>query len=153
MTENEVNFNKEFAELMSKSQGSKENRKWLDITVEGSPFIVKFEDDGVNYIGEYNNKPQEKVRYKVLVESEPMMFSMTKASTFKSIYGQIIACGNKMGGLAGKTLTLSATWDDPIKKDKRVYVVEEAKPIIAEIVATLEASEQNNGSTIQNTII
>ncbi len=102
---------------------------------------VKFLDDGTPTVYKGSDKREtEQLTFKVLVNGEPKDWSVTKAMTVNSLYGQIALLGRFHGSLAGKEMTLLVKFDQ--KNDKREYTVQEALPLIDEHNKRMKAKQR-----------
>ena len=93
---------------------------------------VKFLDDGTPKIYKDKNtgEENEQTNFKALVNGEEKEWTVTKARTVNSLYGQIALIGRYHGSLVGKEITLLVKFDQ--KNNKREYTVQEALPLIDE---------------------
>jgi hypothetical protein len=72
----------------------------------------------------------DQVNFKIEVDEDEKIWTVTKAKTVNSLYGQIALLGRYHGSLEGKTITLLVKFDRP--NNKREYTVKEALPLIEE---------------------
>ena len=72
----------------------------------------------------------DQMNFKIKVDGEQKLWTMTKAKTVNSLYGQIVLLGKYHGSLEGKEITLLVKFDH--LNNKREYTVEEALPLIDE---------------------
>ena len=72
----------------------------------------------------------DQLNFKISVDGEQKLWTMTKAKTVNSLYGQIVLLGNYHGSLEGKEITLLVKFDR--QNNKREYTVQEALPLIDE---------------------
>jgi len=67
---------------------------------------IKFLDDGVAHQFEWEGQVVDKVNFKVEVNGNEQLWSVTKGRTISSLYGQIASIGQEKGSLKGQTITL-----------------------------------------------
>ena len=99
---------------------------------ESGTYKVKFLDDGrpATYKDQKTGRETEQVDFKVEMGGEEKVWTVTKARTVNSLYGQIALVGRHQGSLAEKEITLLVKYDQ--KNNKREYTVQEALPLIDE---------------------
>ena len=95
-------------------------------------YSVKFLNDGTpsTYEDKNSGKVTEQLNFKIEIEDEKKEWTMTKARTVNSLYGQIALLGRYHGSLVGKTITLLVKFDQ--QNNKREYTVQEALDLITE---------------------
>ena len=93
---------------------------------------MKFLDNGTSskYEDKNSGRITEQLNFKVEVEGKEKVWTVTKARTVNSLYGQIALLGSYHGNLAGNEFTLLVKYDRP--NNKREYTVQEALPFIEE---------------------
>lgn len=93
---------------------------------------VKFLDDGTpaTYEDKNSGRITEQLNFRVEIEGEEKDWTVTKARTVNSLYGQIALLGRYHGSLVGKTITLLVKFDQ--QNNKREYTVQEALELITE---------------------
>ena len=99
---------------------------------ETGQYRVKFLDEGKPSVYEdrKSGKIAEQINFRVEVDGQEKEWTVTKARTINSLYGQIALLGRYHGGLTDKTITLLVKFDR--KNNKREYTVQEALPLIDE---------------------
>lgn len=86
----------------------------VDALTEGTEFLkmeagthkVKFLNEGEAKVIEWDGKQIDKVFFNVEKEGEQYTWSVTKARTYSSLYGQIALFAKHNNGLTDKTLTV-----------------------------------------------
>ena len=89
-------------------------------------YKVKFLDNGTPT--EYEGKPQ--MEFKVEVNGEGKLWTITKAKTVNSLWGQLVLVARYHGTLENKEITLFVKFDQA--NNKREYTIQEALPLIDE---------------------
>ena len=101
---------------------------------------VRFLDDGrPSHYRDPQGRVTDQINFKIKVNGEEKIWTVTKARTVNSLYGQIVLMGKFHGNLEGKEITLLVKFDH--FNNKREYTVQEALPLIA------EWSKQKKGET------
>ena len=95
-------------------------------------YSVKFLNDGTpsTYEDKNSGKVTEQLNFKIEIKDELEEWTVTKARTVNSLYGQIALLGRYHGSLVGKTITLLVKFDQ--QNNKREYTVQEALNLITE---------------------
>jgi len=95
-------------------------------------YSVKFLNDGTpsTYEDKNSGKVTGQLNFKIEIEDELKEWTVTKARTVNSLYGQIALLGRYHGSLVGKTITLLVKFDQ--QNNKREYTVQEALNLITE---------------------
>jgi len=95
-------------------------------------YKVKFLDDGTpsTYEDKNSGRVTEQLNFKVEIDGEEKEWTVTKARTVNSLYGQIALLGRYHGSLVEKTITLLVKFDQ--QNNKREYTVQEALDLITE---------------------
>jgi len=93
---------------------------------------VKFLDDGTpsTYEDKHFRRVTEQPNFKVEVDGEEKLFTVTKARAVNSLYGQITFLGRYHGSLSGKQFILLVKYDRP--NNKREYTIQEGLLLIEE---------------------
>ena len=99
---------------------------------ETGQYKVKFLDDGTpsTYEDKNSGRVTEQLNFKVEVNDEEKLWTVTKARTVNSLYGQITLLGRYHGNLSSKEFTLFVKYDRP--NNKREYTIQEALLLIEE---------------------
>lgn len=99
---------------------------------ETGQYKVKFLDDGTpsTYEDKNSGRVTEQLNFKVEVNGEEKLWTVTKARTVNSLYGQVTLLGRYHGSLSSKEITLLVKYDRP--NNKREYTIQEALVLIEE---------------------
>jgi hypothetical protein len=105
-------------------------------------YTVKFLDDGTpsTYEDKNSGRVTEQLNFKVEIDGEEKEWTVTKARTVNSLYGQIALLGRYHGSLVEKTITLLVKFDQ--QNNKREYTVQEALDLITEYNQQREPKKQ-----------
>ena len=97
---------------------------------ETGQYKVKFLNDGqpTTFEDKRSGRITEQVDFAVEVEGREKMWTVTKARTVNSLYGQIVLLGRHHGAVSEKEFTLFVKFDKP--NNKREYTIQEALPLI-----------------------
>ncbi len=90
---------------------------------------VKFLDNGTDTIytnPKGNETPQKE--FKIETDGEEKIWTVTKAKTVNSLWGQIVLVGRYHGTLENKEITLLVKYDEA--NNKREYTIQEALPLM-----------------------
>jgi hypothetical protein len=97
--------------------------------------IVKFLDEGVFHPFEWQGEIINKVNFRIEVKSKEFIWSVSKGTTFSSLYGQITSIASQRGSLKGSSITLLVKG----QKLARQYIIMESldlhKPVKQEKVS------------------
>ena len=92
---------------------------------------VQFLDNGnPSQYRDSQGRVTDQMNFKISVDGEQKLWTMTKAKTVNSLYGQIVLLGKYHGSLEGKQITLLVKYDR--QNNKREYTVQEALTLIDE---------------------
>lgn len=99
---------------------------------ETGSYQIKFLNDGEpsQYIDPKTKIATDQLNFRVEVRGEERDWTVTKAKTVNSLYGQIALLGRFHGTLVDKTVTLLVKFDKP--NNKREYTIQEALPLMEE---------------------
>ena len=98
---------------------------------ESGSHKVTFKDDGEpSTYTDPKGRVTDQMNFEIEVGGEEKTWTVTKAKTVNSLFGQISLIGQQHGSLEGKTITLLVKFDK--QNNKREYTIEEALPLIDE---------------------
>ena len=96
---------------------------------ETGSHIVLFLDNGrPSQYRDAQGRVTDQVNFKIKVGGDEKVWTVTKARTVNSLFGQIALIGNYHGTMEGKEITLLVKFDQ--LNNKREYTVQEALPLI-----------------------
>ncbi|GAH39497.1 unnamed protein product [marine sediment metagenome] len=123
-----MDYEKEFNELNQTGEGFFKPKQGIyKVKFLEEPEECVFKKEGEDDV------PQVKVKVTVGKEAEESLWYITKGSTNKSLYGQLMAIGNFYGNLTDRNITLMVNTIRKDGKDQNTYTVQEAIEIIAKL--------------------
>lgn len=110
---------------------------------------VHFLDDGKEtQYRDPHGRVTDQMNFKIRVDGEQKLWTMTRAKTVNSLFGQIALIGKYHIDLTGKDITLLVKFDQ--LNNKREYTVEEALPLIDEWNAQKKTGKSKNKNSGHN---
>jgi hypothetical protein len=96
----------------------------------GSHKVLFLDNGRPSHYRDAQGRVTDQMTFKIQVAGEDKIWTVTKAKTVNSLFGQIVLIGKYHGNLEGKQITLLVKFDKA--NNKREYTVQEALPLMEE---------------------